>query len=184
MYSVRDADPSPLLVPWSRKSRTIPLLPLWALQPVQSLSACTRVHFTFFNECMLTPKKYKYSRKVTDTIFVCNAIWGQLICTVKRRVEPRWKQNRHAVLFTKDQILTMPTCFFTHCYIKSYVWLEVWIHAFLISALGEDEWLVSLPAHIKPEVRSRLILEREDICVLQPARTFREINNSSALMRI
>jgi hypothetical protein len=28
-------------------SRTIPLLPLWAVRPVQSLSACTRVHFTF-----------------------------------------------------------------------------------------------------------------------------------------
>ena len=37
----------PLLVPWSRKSRAIPLLPLWAIQPVQSLSACTRVHFNF-----------------------------------------------------------------------------------------------------------------------------------------
>ena len=36
-----------LLVPWSWKSRAIPLLPLWAVQPVQSLSACTRVHFTF-----------------------------------------------------------------------------------------------------------------------------------------
>ena len=34
----------PLLVPWSWKGRTIPLLPLWA---VQSLSACTRAHFTF-----------------------------------------------------------------------------------------------------------------------------------------
>ena len=32
---VRDADPSVLLVPWSRKSRTIPLLPLWAVRPVQ-----------------------------------------------------------------------------------------------------------------------------------------------------
>ena len=39
--------PHPLLVPWSRKSRAIPLLPLWALLPVQSLSASTRVHFTF-----------------------------------------------------------------------------------------------------------------------------------------
>jgi len=38
--------PHPLLVPWSRKSRAIPLLPLWAVRPVQSLSACTRVHFT------------------------------------------------------------------------------------------------------------------------------------------
>ena len=39
--------PHPLLVWWSRKSRAIPLLPLWAVRPVQSLSACTRVHFTF-----------------------------------------------------------------------------------------------------------------------------------------
>jgi len=38
--------PHPLLVPWSRKGRAIPLLPLRAVWPVQSLSACTRVHFT------------------------------------------------------------------------------------------------------------------------------------------
>jgi len=40
--------PHPLLVPWSRKSRAIPLLPLWAVWLVESLSACTRVHFTIF----------------------------------------------------------------------------------------------------------------------------------------
>ena len=28
-------------------STAIPLLPLWAVRPVQSLSACTRVHITF-----------------------------------------------------------------------------------------------------------------------------------------
>jgi len=39
--------PHPLLVLWSRKSRAISLLPLWAARPVQSLSACTRVHFSF-----------------------------------------------------------------------------------------------------------------------------------------
>ena len=39
--------PHPLLVLWSRKSRAIPLLPLWAVQPVQSLSACTTVHCNF-----------------------------------------------------------------------------------------------------------------------------------------
>ena len=39
--------PHPFLVPWSWKSRAIPLLLLWAVGPVQSLSACTRVHFTF-----------------------------------------------------------------------------------------------------------------------------------------
>ena len=27
-------------------SRAIPLLPLWAVRPVQSLSVCTKVHFT------------------------------------------------------------------------------------------------------------------------------------------
>jgi len=46
----RDADPTPhpLVVPWSRKSRAISLLSLWTVRPVQSLSACTRVHFTCF----------------------------------------------------------------------------------------------------------------------------------------
>jgi hypothetical protein len=39
--------PHPLLVPWSRKDRAIPPLPLWTARPVQSLSTCTRVHFTF-----------------------------------------------------------------------------------------------------------------------------------------
>ena len=39
--------PHPLLVPWSWKGRAIPLLPLWAVRPVQSLSVCTRVHFTY-----------------------------------------------------------------------------------------------------------------------------------------
>ena len=36
----------PLLVSWSCKGRAIPLLPLWGIRPIQSLSACTRVHFT------------------------------------------------------------------------------------------------------------------------------------------
>ena len=39
--------PYPLLVPWSWKGRAIPLLPLWAVRPVQSLSVCTKVLFTF-----------------------------------------------------------------------------------------------------------------------------------------
>ena len=41
--------PHTLLAPWSRKSRAMPLLPLWAVRPVQSLSACTRIHFTFLS---------------------------------------------------------------------------------------------------------------------------------------
>jgi len=43
--------PHPLLVPWSWKGRAKPLLPLRTVRPVQSLSACTRVHFTFL--CMV-----------------------------------------------------------------------------------------------------------------------------------
>jgi hypothetical protein len=47
--------PRPLLVPWSWKSRVIPLLHLWAVRPVQSLSACTRVHFTFTFYLIIQP---------------------------------------------------------------------------------------------------------------------------------
>ena len=38
-------------MPRSRKSRFIPLLPLWAVRLVQTLSACTSVKFTFFYDC-------------------------------------------------------------------------------------------------------------------------------------
>ena len=45
--------PHPLLVPWPRKSRAMPLLPLWAVRSVQSLSACIRVLFTLtFTLCV------------------------------------------------------------------------------------------------------------------------------------
>ena len=57
----RDADPSPLLVPWSRKSTSIPLLPQWAVRPLQSLSACTRVHF-FFPKCFTLLQTYLYQK--------------------------------------------------------------------------------------------------------------------------
>jgi hypothetical protein len=38
-------------------SRAIPLLHIWAVRPVQSLSTCTRVHFIFFmhNEYQVFP---------------------------------------------------------------------------------------------------------------------------------
>jgi len=46
--------PHPLLLPWSSKSRAIPLLPLCSVRTVRSLSACTRVTFTFIMSCALT----------------------------------------------------------------------------------------------------------------------------------
>jgi hypothetical protein len=42
--------PHPLLVPWSRKGRAIPLLSLWALRPVQSLRACTSALYSLLLE--------------------------------------------------------------------------------------------------------------------------------------
>ena len=49
-----------LLVPRSRKSRAITLLPLWAVRPVQSLSACTREHFTFITYHIVAWKTISY----------------------------------------------------------------------------------------------------------------------------
>ena len=50
--------PHPLLVLWSRNGRAIPLLSQWAVRPVQSLSACTSVNFTFYFmslKCFIIP---------------------------------------------------------------------------------------------------------------------------------
>ena len=63
--------PHPLLVPRSRKSRAMPLLPLWAVRPVQSLSACTRVHFTSYKD-----SGYRRISEVIDFVFT---EWCQVI---------------------------------------------------------------------------------------------------------
>jgi hypothetical protein len=47
--------PHPLPVPWSRKGRAIPLPLLRAIRPVQSLSACTKVHFTLIRADLILP---------------------------------------------------------------------------------------------------------------------------------
>jgi len=49
------SDPSSFVV---LKSITIPLLPLWTVCPVQSLSACTRVHFTFLPLFLFSPEEF------------------------------------------------------------------------------------------------------------------------------
>jgi len=73
--------PHPLLVPWSRKSRAIPLLPLWAVRPVQTLSACTRVHFTFYFICHQQPRvpntaiSSDYPTKVINTSLISPVLY-------------------------------------------------------------------------------------------------------------
>jgi hypothetical protein len=69
--------PHSILVPLSRKGRAIPLLPLWAVRPVQSLSACTRVHFTFFffyRFCwfLLVAECWCVCRTVMDMVTPCD----------------------------------------------------------------------------------------------------------------
>jgi DNA-binding transcriptional LysR family regulator len=54
--------PHSLLVSWSRKGRDIPLLPLWAARPVQTLSACTRVHFNFYSGSQTTDRHWHIYR--------------------------------------------------------------------------------------------------------------------------
>ena len=73
----RDADPSPLLVPWSRKSGAIPLLPLWAVRPVQSLSACTRVHYTILRLVF----QYLLRFKIMSTFSVCEFYFFSFLCS-------------------------------------------------------------------------------------------------------
>ena len=62
--------PHPLLVPWSWKGRAIPLLALWAVLPVQSLSACTRVHFTLFHFSCKCSRLQDYE---TDA-YICSSV--------------------------------------------------------------------------------------------------------------
>jgi hypothetical protein len=50
--------PHPLLVLSSSKLRAIPLFLLWAVRPVQSLSACTRVHLSFYLIVVKDTSKY------------------------------------------------------------------------------------------------------------------------------
>ena len=56
--------PHLLLVSWSWKSRAIPLLPSWAVRPVQSLSACTRVHFTLLLPSVWSQSHYSWDRNL------------------------------------------------------------------------------------------------------------------------
>ena len=79
--------PHPLLVPRSWKGTAIPLLPLWAVRPVQSLSACTRVHFTLPYPVISFAGFRNHKRGLREdlqvqvrraSLFCCNK--GQMMC--------------------------------------------------------------------------------------------------------
>jgi len=81
----------PFLVPWSRKNRAIPLLSLWAVRPVQSLSACTRVNFFYYR---LGQDELNESRMVDRM-----ANWGILCQNVFNPDKAIWFKSRLSLLF-------------------------------------------------------------------------------------
>ena len=89
--------PHPLLVPWSRKGRAIPLLPLWAVWPVQSLSASSRVHFTFtyFHRASLF-----WLRKNKPVSYI-----SLRYCVVQRGTEQENSVTKHA--YTRRSSVTL-----------------------------------------------------------------------------
>jgi len=56
-----------LLMLWLRKSRAIPLLPLWAVRTVQSFRFCTRVHFHFYT--IWLGRRYVWLTRSSTTLF-------------------------------------------------------------------------------------------------------------------
>ena len=73
--------PHPLLGPWSRKSRAIPLLPLWAVRPVQSLSACTRVLFTF----LLLQERLCARELITSNVIFASDVMVEVLLSKRTR---------------------------------------------------------------------------------------------------
>jgi hypothetical protein len=65
--------PNPVLVPWSRKGRNIPLLPLWAVRPVRSLGACMRVQFILPSPRWGMCQVPGGARQLLPTVWLCSA---------------------------------------------------------------------------------------------------------------
>jgi len=82
-----------LPVPWSRKSRAIPLLPLWAVRPIQSLSACTRVH--------VLPIIWKYCIPIANTkrLMLC-----VLLRIVKKKTSKDTYRNAECLVMLKQLV--------------------------------------------------------------------------------
>ena len=88
--------PHPLLVPWPRQGRAIPLPLLWTVRPVQSLSACTRVHFTFtLSQTVLKYAKFKPHIKITGFYLggVNYIVTEDLFTSRGEQVAKRWSSR-------------------------------------------------------------------------------------------
>ena len=108
-----------LLLLWSRKSTATPLFPLWAVQPVQSLSACTRVHFTF--------AIYFYT--LYNITYFFHPLWTLLYITSQKTEETNNFQYKYTFMirttYVEFQTSTtfIPQGYLTSdCEIKQLIW--------------------------------------------------------------
>jgi hypothetical protein len=83
-----------LLIPWSWKRRVIPVLPLWTVRPVPSLSVCIRVHFTFTStELVSRDSCCAYKSAVTSTN-PCSMVKTFSKSTLKRKT----RESQHVLV--------------------------------------------------------------------------------------
>jgi hypothetical protein len=132
-------------------SRAITLLPLWAVRPVQSLSACTRVHFTFTVELYLyspygpyglyrasvpvqgctLPLPYTFRKNITFRKVVCLYPFELLV-----RSEPEWRW-----------ILNMDVS--RHTIYTNSSFREVCMHACVCVCVCFSEWVSGWSTDLK-----------------------------------
>jgi len=113
--------PHLLLVPWSCMSRAVPVLPLWAVRPVQSLSACTRVHFTFFiisfvmwGRLSVRPSAWNNSAPTGQIFMKYGYEYFSKICQENASY---WNRRRTTRTVHEDQN-TRVLSYLAHCYLE------------------------------------------------------------------
>ena len=115
---------TPSLVPWSRKNRAIPLLLLWAVRAVQSLSVCTRVHFTFIHF-----KKFAFLNVCGCITRWCGAAPLEGICSDWKYGDSLYKFGQEVILIRTqhscDIQCHLPSRLYVHRYRRSYC--ETWV---------------------------------------------------------
>ena len=122
-------------------SRAIPLLPLWAVQPVQSLSACTRGHFTFLRHRTLMTKELQSTAKLKSS-------WNMTMRCFTATSRPLWIESSLWKTINGDKLIAFS---FRTKKIIDYV------AAFLVGMAGYVAKIPSLnpyPANVEKMVSS------------------------------